>query len=428
VAVGLAACGGGGGSDSSGGDSSVTNLKLWIGGEADPVAKALVKRFNEKNPDIQVEIVSQPAANYYQEFHVANITHHGGDLAQIFPGYNNLQENIPYLVKLNKYIPASDQKRLYGLQYSSAGYDIQKGLYMVPYETQYYIGLYNEDLFKKAGIPALPKNWNELYADCGKLKKIGVTPISYGSDLYSAGAAGAFYAGFDVTNLMAGAISPSEVPGLYRGEVPWTSPAVVSQLEKWAKLYENGCTNSNPLSNSHVLEEYTKEQTAMFIAGDWYASSASLKPKLLSHTGVFAPPFVEGKQNLAVFSGAGYGAMSYGEHVPQAVKFLQFVASPEGQELVAKTGYANPAMTGLSKEGLNRQHKELLEWQESGEFTIFPWIDSTANPAVWPVIQSELPQVFVGKKSPEAALQAIQEATEELPAEQRELVFSSKGS
>jgi raffinose/stachyose/melibiose transport system substrate-binding protein len=427
VVAGLAACGGGGGTDSSSsssstasGGSSVTELTLWVGGQVDAATKALVTRFNEKNHDIQVKPVTQPAANYIQEVHVANVAHRAGDLVAMFPGYMT-QENIPYLEDVSEDIPKEDQERIYQLQYSAAGYNLENGLFEVPYEGAYYIGIYNEALFSKAGIKALPKNWNELYSDCGKLKKIGVTPISYGSDLFSAGAAGTFYVGFDLANLLGGAIEPNQVPELLSGKIPWTSPSMVSQLEKWAKLYEIGCTNSNPLSNSHVLEEYSKEESAMFIAGDWFATAETFKPSLFAHTGVIVPPFHEGEQqNLVAGSGAGYAATSYGSHVPEAVKFLQFVASPEGGELVANASIA-PAMSGTSTAKANRQHKQLAEWRESGEYLDYPTIDNLTWPTVLAVLQSELPQVFVGKESPEAALQAVQQATEELPAEQREL-------
>jgi len=37
---------------------------------------------------------------------------------------------------------------------------------------------YNKDLFKKAGISGTPSTWQQLLADCAKLKKAGITPVT----------------------------------------------------------------------------------------------------------------------------------------------------------------------------------------------------------------------------------------------------------
>ncbi len=47
---------------------------------------------------------------------------------------------------------------------------------------------------------------------------------------------------------MSGILSPTQWQGLYTGKTSWTSPAIVSQMTKWAALKTKGCTNPDVLT------------------------------------------------------------------------------------------------------------------------------------------------------------------------------------
>ncbi|MDX6579871.1 MAG: raffinose/stachyose/melibiose transport system substrate-binding protein, partial [Gaiellales bacterium] len=65
-----------------------------------------------------------------------------------------------------------------------------------------------------------------------------ITPMVYGSDTQGLGAT--FYPFYDFSYQMSGILSPAQWKGLYTGKTSWTSPAIVSQMTKWAALKTKG--------------------------------------------------------------------------------------------------------------------------------------------------------------------------------------------
>jgi raffinose/stachyose/melibiose transport system substrate-binding protein len=413
LASSVSACG----QSKSSGKLHAATLTVWIDGHPDDTQNGLARAFEKLHPQIKLHLVAQPSSNYFALVHTANVARRGPDLELLWTGYY-VQQNLPWLVKLDSHIPRATLDKMVQPQYSAAGYDIDKGLYIAPVATQYYLGLYNKALFAKAGISSPPRTWDELYAACQRLKRIGVTPFAYGNQA-NAGAQSAFYVAFDLGYVLAGALSPDQLSQLYTGETAWNSPELMHQVSNWSKLYKQGCTNRDALTNSHPFEAYTKRKAAMVVTGDWMLEKGALPTGVLRDTAAFLPPFSDTpKQNLVAMSGYGFGATSYGHHVNEAVEFLKFLETPAAQRIVQRN--LNPELKGLPPAaGMNAQHRELFDWTEDGKHTLYPFIDNVIQPAVYAAAQSVLPQTFVGQKSPEAALDAIQKSLEALPKNQR---------
>ncbi len=349
--------------------------------------------------------------------HTANLAHNGPDIEYLWPGYYT-EQNIPWLVKLNAYFPHKTLTRLVEPAFSALGYNIANGLYAAPVVEQYYIGLYNKKLFAKAGINSPPRDWSELYADCGKLKAIGVSPLDWGNQQDN-GSSNVPYVAFELSYLLANALTPQQYLDLYTGKTPWTSPRLVSQVEHWAELYKRGCTNANALSNPNAFSTFIQGKAAMLISGDWALAPGNLLPNsVLRNTAPFAPPFSdEPTHALVMMSSYSYAATSYSPHLADAVAFVTFVDSPTAQRLLATQ--FNPALSGLPiPPTLNSQHRLLLSWTQHGN-NLYPFIDNLLQPAVYSTAQSVLPQAFVGQNSAQAALKSIESSVKALPESQR---------
>ena len=88
-------------------------LSLWhnYGTEANAkVTEALVKAYTAKNPNVTIELVSQPADNYFALLKAAAIAKSGPDLMTMWTGLFALQ-NQAYLEPLNQYIPIDTLKK-----------------------------------------------------------------------------------------------------------------------------------------------------------------------------------------------------------------------------------------------------------------------------------------------------------------------------
>src|ERR1700735_2623515 len=88
-----AGCGSSSGSGSSGGNAPVT-LTIWhnYGTEQNATAlQNLAKAFHQLHPNITVNVVSQPASNYFALLQAKAISHNGPDLAVMWTGVFTLQ-------------------------------------------------------------------------------------------------------------------------------------------------------------------------------------------------------------------------------------------------------------------------------------------------------------------------------------------------
>jgi len=93
-------------------------------------------------------------------------------------------------------------------------------LYAVPYSNDYRIGVYNTDMFNKAGITTPPATFDELKADLKLLKDKGVS--KYPLAEYMAAAENTSTDWFLLTMAMGGQLFDKDgQAGLHRSELRW---------------------------------------------------------------------------------------------------------------------------------------------------------------------------------------------------------------
>ena len=168
-----------------------------------------------------MNVVSQPATNYFAQLQAAAISKTGPDLAVMWTGLFTLQYKS-FLANLKGKVPAADLARIDpdALKWTSNGFDASNGPYVIPLENQFYIGFYNKAAFQKAGVSAVPTDWSQLFAACKKLRAAGYTPMTYGNGGQPLGAE--FYPWYDMSYMMIGSYSVAEWQKLYSGKIPWT--------------------------------------------------------------------------------------------------------------------------------------------------------------------------------------------------------------
>jgi len=421
VTSALAACGGSTASSapaspaaSAGGALAPAEITLWhnYGTEANAKATdALIKAFEAKNPGVTVKAVSQPADQYFDLLQAAAISKTGPDLATQWTGLFDLKYK-DYLQPLNDLVPMDELKKMKGIDFASLNFNADDGVLVVPLDLQFYNGFYNKELFDKAGIATFPTTWDELFAACDKLKAKGITPFTYGTGGQALG--GGFYPYYDVSYLMM-YLAPDEWKKLYTGEIPWTDPAVVAQFEKWGSLFSKGCTNSDVLTNQDSIKQFENGEAAMTMEGTW--NIAEFQEKMGDKVQVFVPPFSDKPiKGVVEFGGDGFGMTTYSKNKAQAAAFLTFMASDEGQKIIAENGII-PTKEGFTSD--QRMAKDLLALAKDQGFTRYPMIDNVLQPEINDVGSKVLNAAFGGAQSMADALKSMQQTLEGLPAESK---------
>jgi raffinose/stachyose/melibiose transport system substrate-binding protein len=415
--LGLAACSTAS-SPGGGGSSGKTTLTLWVDGaiSGSPEVPLQVKDFEAAHPGVSIQTVVKPSANYFATLQAALISGKAPDLVSLYAGsYLNTLE--PYLQDLNapgQAIPHATLARIPDEAVWTKSGTVSSGTYAIPESEQFYNGYYNKALFSRAGITSLPQTWAQLYAACPKLKAIGVTPIVYGND----GNGGEFWPLAEWSYLLAGATPVSSWNGFLTGTQHYDSPEMIAQITAWARLYSSGCANSNALTDANNQSEFENGKAAMIIEGSW--DTPIFQPHLGSDLGVFEPPYsTTGKHMIVELAGQGFGVPKSSPNKTVAEQFLASIVTSSGQKALVKTGQI-PIYTGYTMPALSA---ELLETAASKTYQVYPMFDNYMQQPVATVANKVLDQAFVGQITPQAALQQIEAALQDLPASQRSATY-----
>jgi raffinose/stachyose/melibiose transport system substrate-binding protein len=410
------ACGSSGGTSSSSTSGPVT-LTIWhnYGTEQNATAlKNLATAFHKLHPNVTVNVVSQPADNYFALLQAAAVSKTGPDLAVMWTGLFTLQYK-DFLTNLQGKVPASALARIDpdALKWTSNDFNASNGPYVIPLENQFYIGFYNKAAFAKAGVSAVPTDWNQLFAACKKLRAAGYMPLTYGNGGQPLGAE--FYPWYDMSYMMIGSYPVSEWQKLYSGQIPWTSPAVSAQLATWAKLKSAGCTNSDVLTKTNNLGDFETGKAAMMIDGTW--DTQKFTSALGDKVAAFVPPFSDSPiKGVVDFAGDGLSMTTYAKHPTQATQFLTFMTTPQAGAIVNAAGLI-PAIRGMSTS--NPVNQQMLNFVSQDHMTAYPMLDNVVQPEVVTTGSKVLPSVLNGSMTPSAALQNMQTTFGQLPAASR---------
>ena len=308
--------------------------------QSDPAPKEtftkVVDEFKKQNPDLQVEFNTMDHEGYKTA--IRNwLTTEPPDVVFWFAGNRmkafvdrGLLDDVSDLWQKNNYsqvfkstLPAMTVN---GKQWGIPTSYYQWGVY------------YRKDLFDKYGI-SVPKTWDEFLAAGKKLKQNGVTPITIGTK-FPWTAAG----WFDYLDLRTNGFDFHIQ--LMDGKVPYTDPRVKDVFAKWKQLIDAGffLANNSNYSWQESAPFIMNGKAAMILIGNFFTQTISddMKDKF----GFF--PFPAIKPDLADGEDAPVDTI----HIPAkaknkagARKFLEFVAKPETQEMIAAGTKVLPANT-----------------------------------------------------------------------------------
>lgn len=183
---------------------------------------------------------------------------------------------------------------------------------------------YRKDLFEAAGITSEPTTYEELIAVNDKLVASGVSPIQFGGTVN-------WHLMRLLDNLLETTCGAETHDALKFLKTSWaTEPCVTeafTELKRWADNYI--VKDFIGIDNAESTQLLYAGLAAMALEGDWMPAAFEADGQDLSNYGLFA--FPTGTGRLYAFNQMNYvGANS--QHKEEAVKFLDYLSSPEIQE------------------------------------------------------------------------------------------------
>ena len=395
----LAACSSGTNSGSGGGGDKTLTLASVDQGSIEDVVKA----FEAANPGVKVNFTTSGADQYQQQIRTQLASGTAPDVMTVWPGNGNPGATY-VLAKPGYLLDLSDQAWAAKLpeavktvaQYDGKTYNALFGLNGIG-------AVYNEQSMQKAGLTP-PGTWTELLAFCEAAAGKGTPAFALGIQdnwvtqlvLYALVATTVYSSdrGFD-TKMQAGQATFANSP--------WTTA-----MAKYQEMNKSGCFQKNPLGTSYEASQELAAtgKTLGIIQGNWVV--ALLKGKNASSTYTLKPlPATDDPASffMPAAAGAGYGVNAKAKNKELALKFVNFVMSPEGMKVFNGKQGSLPTLAD-SGSTVDPAFTDLTTFIQ-GNRTV-PFMDQLwPNAKVQQTMLSGLQEIFSNQSTPDKVLAAM---------------------
>lgn len=402
-------------SQESSSDDSVT-LTVWDSyGTTSPI-KPLISKFEEENPNINIEFVPIPFDNFYDKLAVGAT---GGELPDVAttgimwaPQYVEYDIYADLSQFANGEINGNDINKVFSKGMLDAAKKDGK-LHGIPYDFDSYALYYRKDLLKEAGVENPPKNWDEFVSIGKQLTKDKNGDGKIDQYAFMSQLTWEHWEPFLRAN--GGKFLNDD-----RTKAVFNSPEAIESLRFFSDLF-----NKHQIAIPWTAERgqptkgLKKELFAMFINGPWFMGLMEENAPEQSGKWEVAKP-LEKKQMGTHIGGTYLSAFKKSEHKKEAWKFIEFLLKEEN----AKNMYpdAGPAYLPASEE-LSEDPDEYFGGTKPLETFNQVVKKGKPNPIVseWQEITLEIEEaiesVVISEKDPKKELDKAAEEVNKLLAE-----------
>lgn len=231
-------------------------------------------------------------------------------------------------------------------------------------------GLYiNLDIYEKNGLE-IPKTFDELIANCEKLREAGITPFAFAYK-----DTGALRQCFERT--MTGAVNHDflkvcEEVGLSDKSFA-DYPDIVEGLEAFVRLLDYADTDPLGMDTNDLANAFTNEEVAMVLNGDWGVSQyLTLNPDL--NFKVVILPSITGISSTSVGTCDMCLAISAtSDKQEQCLEFIKYFMEPDVIESFAEGDKVPNIVKGVTYR--NKELGDIIDAIVDGRFTISPTVN-----------------------------------------------------
>ncbi|RBW69827.1 ABC transporter substrate-binding protein [Bacillus taeanensis] len=303
--------------------------------------KSLIEKFEEQNPDIDVEVNAPPEAETVLKTRLTkndlpdimaiggNATY--GDLAEAgvlknFSGKEVVENIQPAYLEMIAKLVGGEKEGTYGL----------------PYATNANTVIYNKAKFEELGLE-VPKTWDEFIEALEKVKAAGETPIYF------------------------------TLKDAWTGLIPWNSIASNLQGENFAakknageasfqenydevadkmlKLLEYGHKDNFGIGYNDGNTAFANGKSVFYLQGNWSIPEIQ-KANPDIELGVFPLPVTNNPEENKLVSGVDvlFAVTESTEHPEEAMKFVKFMLDPEQSKTYIDEQKAFSAVEGVIQE------------------------------------------------------------------------------
>jgi len=418
--AGLIACGSGGKSGGGGGGTTTAakrlsgTLTVWdlnyrLFPDYTKAVDQLDANFEALHPGVTIRHVQVPSATQTQALQAAFTARRGPDVINLHPGPAGVLHFAKGLERLNDLVTPDMRKNLLGGEMLSSNLDGTGDIYSIPSGLFGFVFYYNKALFRRAGLPTdfQPTTWEQVKQAGLKLKAAGIAPFAGGN---KEGYENGWWldTGWQTIN------SSEEASQIGRGELPVTDALIKKaygpeQMMQSAGLFPSDWF-STPLFPDGV-QRFADGKGAMILGGTSVAAYYGVFDPALGeqNVGMFFPP---GDRYIESYAASPWGIPTFSTNKDAAWAYIEYTTSRAGQELLYRVGNVLPARADVPiKPNAPVQERQLLEAMRTHKVSGASPHQMLYTPALQ-VLLTDMNEVFQGRMSLDAALQAVQDTNE----------------
>jgi raffinose/stachyose/melibiose transport system substrate-binding protein len=284
--------------------------------------EGVIKTFQKSNPGININYQSFPSADYQTILMSAMAAGKGPDIVHV-RAYGALDQLV-----VPGYLSPLETSEIKGLnKYSKDLLNSQRGfsdkrLFGVPFATQSLGIFYNPVYLRKAGIYSAPKTYPEFVDQLKTVKAKGMQGLANGGSTH--------------IEQMWGTIAPMFYGGtsfydeVVDGKKTFNDPAFVKSLEAVQELFPYMPNNATAVSYDASRALFFSGKAAFFMGGIFELGYFRAQNPKITYNFMATPPMtLGGKQFVSTWADGGYGINAKTNYRPEALKFLNYLASKE---------------------------------------------------------------------------------------------------
>jgi len=305
--------------------SAATELTFWSWRTEDKAFyEGQIAKFEAKNPGIKVKFTPYLNTEYNAIVSTALTAGKGPDLLQLRPygGMANLTDAGNFLAITSKDVPAL-AKLSPGILAAAQGYKDKKQ-YGYPYAVSAMGIFYNPDLLAKAGVKALPTNWDQLMNAFKAVKAAGILPLGNAGgngpalEQLHATVGPTFYGGTTFFN------------DLVSGKKTFTDKNYVASLKAVKDLAAYMPQGFEGIDYNTARGLFANEKAAFYIGGNYELGYfRSLNPSLSVGWIPSVAKSTGAAKYVSTWGDGAYAINAKTENKSAAIKFLNFLASKD---------------------------------------------------------------------------------------------------
>ncbi|NNU83824.1 carbohydrate ABC transporter substrate-binding protein [Geobacillus sp. BMUD] len=381
----------------------------WTGAGEEDGLKALIKLFQEKYPDIQVENAAVAGGAGTNAKAVLASRMQGNDPPSTFQVHGGAELNEGW-VAAGKMEPLNDlyEKEGWMDKFPKALIDMVSkdgNIYSVPVNIHRGNVLwYNKKIFADNGLQP-PKTFDEFFQVADKLKAKGITPLALG-DKEPWAATHLF------ENVLLGTLGTENYKKLWTGELSFNDPQVKQAVETFKKML--GYINKDHSSRNwqDAAQLVAEGKAAMYVMGDWVKGYFvnDLKLKVNQDFGYVPVPNTEGKFMVITDT---FGLPKGVKNPDDVKKFLAVLGSVEGQDAFNPLKGSIPARIDADPSKYDEYGKQTMQDFKTAELA--PSLaHGSAAPEGFVTKVNQAVNIFVTQKDVKTFIDTLASAAAEL--------------